>query len=73
MKPVVDRLAKQYANKVEIRMFNANDAATQQLASQFDIQYVPTFVFADATGKVVDKVVGGMTEAALTAKLDAMK
>jgi thioredoxin-related protein len=73
MKPVVDRLSKQYGN-VEFRRYNMeNSQAGQQLAQQVGAQYVPTFLFFDSKGNKVDMVVGGMTEAALSAKIALLK
>jgi thioredoxin-related protein len=73
MKPVVDRLSKQFSN-VEFRRYNMeNSQEGQQLAQQVGAQYVPTFLFFDSKGNKVDMVVGGMTEAALKGKIAALK
>jgi thiol-disulfide isomerase/thioredoxin len=73
MKPVVDRLSKQFSN-VEFRRYNVeNSQEGQQLAQQVGSQYVPTFLFFDSKGNKVDMVVGGMTEAALKAKIEQLK
>ena len=73
MKPVVDRLSTQFTN-VEFRRYNMeNSQEGQQLAQQVGAQYVPTFLFFDSKGNKVDMVVGGMTEAALKAKIAALK
>jgi cytochrome c-type biogenesis protein len=74
MKPVVDRLSAEYAESVEFRLVNldtgGSDAA--QLADRFGIQYVPTFVFVDETGEIVEQHVGGMEESLLREKLDGL-
>jgi thioredoxin-related protein len=73
MKPVVDRLSKQFSS-VEFRRYNMeNSQEGQQLAQQVGAQYVPTFLFFDSKGNKVDMVVGGMTEAALKAKIEQLK
>ena len=74
MKPVVDRLREQYAGKVDVKRMSldGDDKQAESLAQSAGIQYVPTFVFVDAQGARRDFVVGEMTEAALTAKLDAL-
>jgi thioredoxin-like negative regulator of GroEL len=75
MKPVVDRLAKDYAGKVDVKrmLLDGSDAAAEQLASQFGVQYVPTFVFVDSKGARQGFVVGETPEADLRAKLDALR
>ncbi len=72
MKPVVDGLAKRYDGKVEFRLLNADDSATQQLADTFGVQYVPTFVFTDKNGNRVDEVVGELSEQDFAKKLDSL-
>lgn len=70
---MVDRLSKQYTG-IEFRRYNVESSQEgQQLANELGAQYVPTFVFFDSKGNKVDMVVGGMTEAALKAKLDSIK
>jgi thioredoxin-like negative regulator of GroEL len=73
MKPVVDGLEKRYAGKVEFRRLDANSEATAQVADQFGIQYVPTFVFINSDGTRADQVVGEVAEADLVRRLDALK
>jgi thioredoxin-like negative regulator of GroEL len=74
MKPVVDRLEKAYAGKVDVKRMslNGDDAAAEKLATQFGVQYVPTFVLVDAKGVRQDFVVGETPEADLRAKMDAL-
>jgi thioredoxin-like negative regulator of GroEL len=74
MKPVVDRLTKDYAGKVDVKRMslNGDDAAAEQLATQFAVEYVPTFVLVDAKGVRRDFIVGETPEADLRAKMDAL-
>jgi thiol-disulfide isomerase/thioredoxin len=73
MKPVVDGLQQRYGDRVEFRRLNANDQSTQQVADQFGVQYVPTFVFINSDGTRADQVVGEVAEADLVRRLDALK
>lgn len=75
MKPVVDRLTEEFAGRVDVRRENVSggDAAAEVLANQFQVQYVPTFVFLNADGSKADLVVGSLDEASLRAKLTALK
>ncbi|MBU4556151.1 MAG: thioredoxin family protein [Actinobacteria bacterium] len=75
MKPLVERLEKEYAGKVEFRRYvDSGDPIGDKLAQQFNVQYVPTFVFVDADGGVSGQpIVGGVDEATLRQRLDALK
>lgn len=73
MKPVVDGLMQRYTGRIEYRRLNANDSSTQQLADQFGVQYVPTFVLIDSHGNRADEVVGEISATDLAKKLDALK
>jgi thiol-disulfide isomerase/thioredoxin len=74
MAPLVERLKQQNKGKIEFRRYDVTtDATGQQLADAVGAQYVPTFLFFDSKGAKVDMVVGGMTEAALKAKLAVLK
>jgi thioredoxin-like negative regulator of GroEL len=75
MKPLVERLKKEYAGKVEFRRYvDAGDPVGDQLAQQFNVQYVPTFLFVNADGSLSGQpLVGGADEATLRARLDALK
>jgi thioredoxin 1 len=75
MKPVVDRLKQRYQGKAEIKVIklDGSDPAGEALASQFGVQYVPTFVFLDSDGTKRDTVVGSVAEQALADKIDALK
>lgn len=73
MKPIVDRLKKEYEGKVEIRVENTlSDSDARRIADEAGVEYVPTFIFYDRTGTKTDQVVGGMTEDQLRAKLEAL-
>lgn len=75
MKPVVDRLTQEFSGRVEVRRLNVGggDPAAEQVANQYQVQYVPTFVFLNADGSKADMVVGSIDEATLRAKMAALK
>lgn len=73
MKPVVDRLKKQYEGKVEFKLYNVdNSAEGNQLMAQFNAKYVPTFVFLNKDGSVSTQKVGETPEADMKKALDAL-
>lgn len=75
MKPLVEGLATQYKDKVEFRTYmDSGDPVGDGLAQQFNIQYVPTFVFVNADGSVSgEPIVGGVTTEVLKQRLDALQ
>ena len=74
MKPVVDRLEKQYEGKVEFKLYDVEkNKEGEALFKQFGAQYVPTFVFVNADGSKADTKVGELKEAELRAALDSLK
>jgi NADP-dependent 3-hydroxy acid dehydrogenase YdfG len=73
MKPVVDRLEQQYKGKVEFKRFDVdNSAEGNQLMTQFNAKYVPTFVFLNKDGSVSGQKVGETSEADMKKALDAL-
>lgn len=75
MRPLVERLAAEYKGKIEYREYrDSGDAEGGKLAAQFNVQYVPSFLFVNADGSPSGQLlVGGADEAALRARLDALK
>jgi len=73
MKPVVDRLEQQYKGKVEFKRYDVDSSAEgNQLMSQFNAKYVPTFVFVNKDGSVATQKVGENSEADMKKALDAL-
>ncbi len=72
MKPVVDRLEKQYKDKLLFKVYNltSGGAAAESVAQRMGVQYVPTFAFLDAKGATVGTVVGETLESDLRRRLD---
>ncbi len=74
MAPVVDRLSEEYTGSVEVRRLNVEkDEQGAELAAQFRVQYVPTFVFLNADGTTSDVLVGEVSEDTLRAAIEALK
>jgi thiol-disulfide isomerase/thioredoxin len=73
MKPVVDRLEQQYKGKVEFKRYDVDSSAEgNQLMSQFNAKYVPTFVFLNKDGSVSTQKVGETSEADMKKALDSL-
>ena len=60
MAPVVDGLAAEYGGKVSVRRINT---ATDEAAAKFGIEVVPTYIFIDSTGEVLERQSGGNPDA----------
>jgi len=75
MKPLVERLEQEYKGKVEFRRYvDSGDPVGDRLSQQFNVQYVPTFVFVNADGSVSGQpIVGGVGEDVLRQRLDVLK
>ncbi|MEA5074819.1 MAG: thioredoxin domain-containing protein [Coriobacteriia bacterium] len=73
MAPIVNGLKPQYEDDVAIRIYNAETETGGALAEEYGVQFVPTFVFVDASGVVVNTIIGETTENTLKAELDRLK
>jgi thioredoxin 1 len=60
MAPIVDGLAQQYQGKVSVKKVNAE---TDPAAEKLGVKAVPTYIFLDSTGEVIEKQVGGNPQA----------
>ncbi len=74
MRPVIEKVAKDYKDRVEVRMYNVGtDRDGIELANRFGVQAVPTFIFFGSDGTAASMKVGSLSEAALRQELDALK
>lgn len=69
MLPIVDEMAKEYDGKIKVGKVNVDEQ--QELAAQFGIMSIPSFLFVK-DGKVVESSVGGMSKGQMKEKLDAL-
>ena len=66
MSPVVEKIAAKYADVAKVGKVNVDDQ--QELARQFGIMSIPSFVFIK-NGQKVDQAMGAMQPSALEARL----
>ena len=66
MSPVVEKIARDYSGKAKVGKVNVDEQ--QELARQFGIMSIPSFVFIK-DGKKVDQAMGAMMPSALEARL----
>ena len=65
----VDEMAKEYDGKIKVGKVNVDEQ--QELAAQFGIMSIPSFLFVK-DGKVVESTVGGMSSNDMAARIDAL-
>jgi thioredoxin 1 len=58
LKPMVEKAKKQYEDKVDFVVLNADDGKTRVLMKQYDVAVLPTLIFVGTDGGVVDSAVG---------------
>jgi thioredoxin 1 len=68
--PIIEELATAYEDRVIIGKYNVDDDT--DLGVEYGIRNIPTLLFFDKEGKMVDKHVGTITQDALTAKIEAL-
>ena len=74
MAPIVDGLIGEYEDTVAIRKYNVDSSDEgAALADRFEVRFVPTFVFVNADGEVVDTIIGEVPESTLKKALDKLK
>jgi len=67
--PVIEEMANEYDGKAIIGKVNVDQ--NPGVSAQFGVRNIPTIIFVKG-GEVVDKSVGAVPKAQLTAKLDAL-
>jgi thioredoxin-related protein len=74
MAPVVDGIRSEYEQDIAFRVYNVEKSEQgAELAEEYAVEYVPTFVFVDAKGTVVNTLVGAVEEDALRTALDRLR
>ena len=73
MAPIVNGLKPRYEDKVAIRVYNAETETGAALAEEYGVQFVPTFVFVNSDGEVMNTIIGETSEKGLTNELDKLE
>jgi thioredoxin 1 len=69
LSPLVEKLASEFAGQAKVGKLNIDDYP--EVASQYEIQAIPTLVFFQQ-GQIVDRVVGVVPQRVLNDKLNAL-
>lgn len=67
--PVIERVAEKYASRLRVGKVNVDE--NPQTAGKFGIMSIPTLIFFKE-GKEVDRVIGALPEAVLSAKIEEL-
>lgn len=74
MAPIVNGLIGEYEGDVAIRVYNVESPGEGlDLANEYGVQFVPSFVFLDSNGEYVDMIIGEVSEQQLRDALDALE
>lgn len=68
--PIIEEIANVYEGRAIIGKYDVDD--NTDLGVDYGIRNIPTLLFFDKQGQMVDKHVGTITQDALTAKIDAL-
>jgi putative thioredoxin len=69
---VVDKVMPAYEGKVVFVNAITEDQPSQQLASKFQFQYIPTSFFVKPDGSIADSFTGAMSDAEMKTRLDKL-
>lgn len=62
-KPIVDGIAREHGDRLNIIHLNVQDPAGAALLEQFDFRVTPTFIFFDESGEELQRWLGGIDSA----------
>lgn len=68
--PTIEELATEYEGRANIGKCDVEE--DDELAMQFQVSSIPTIVFFNAQGEMVQRLVGLQTKAALQQQIDAL-
>ena len=70
MEPIVEQLKEEYGDQVDFKAYNTLEERGK--VDKYSIAAVPTFLFINASGEIVDKVVGQTDIETMRSKIEAM-
>jgi len=69
IRPILDKLSDKYQGRVKFYALNVDD--NPRTPAQYHVMSIPNMLFIK-NGKVVDTVIGSVSESALIAKIEAL-
>lgn len=68
--PIIEELAAEYGDRVNIGKCDVEE--DDELAAQFQVSSIPTIVFINASGQMVNRLVGLQSKAVLQQQIEAL-
>ncbi len=69
---MVNQAIKDFAGKVDIIPLDVDNQANVNLANKYRVDGIPTYIFLDSKGNMVDQAVGALAQNTLYTKLQAI-
>ena len=70
MEPIVEQLKEEYGDQVDFKAYNTLEERGK--VDKYSIAAVPTFLFINTSGEIVDKVVGQTDIETMRSKIEAL-
>jgi thioredoxin 1 len=70
MKPILEEMAAEYSDRVNVLIVEVYDPAQEKLVTKHGIKSIPTQVFFDKNGKEVTRHIGFISKADILAQLN---
>ena len=70
MEPIVEQLEEEYGDRVDFKAYNTLEERGK--VDQYGISAVPTFLFINAAGEIMDKIVGQTDIETMRSKIEAL-
>ncbi|MFN8659411.1 MAG: thioredoxin family protein [Candidatus Obscuribacterales bacterium] len=70
--PTFEKVSGMFNGKIDVQKIDIDDKATMNITEKYNVHAVPTIVFLDSKGNVVNSHVGGMDEQELTSTMQSL-
>lgn len=70
--PTFEKVSEMFHGKVDVQKIDIDDKATMNITEKYNVHAVPTIVFLDSKGNIVNSHVGGMDEQELTSTMQSL-
>lgn len=70
--PTFEKVSNMFTGKIDVQKIDIDDKATQDITNKYNVQAVPTIVFLDGKGNVVNTHQGGMDEQELQSTMQSL-
>ena len=71
VRPVVDAVEREFANRLRVMRLNVQDPAGRELAQAYGFEFTPTFILLDGAGREIWRSVYALDPASLRSLLNS--